>query len=196
MAKLKSTRKKTKVKKSLNRKNTTLKKAAKKLTVRKPVKKTLRTSAKAKRAQKKVLKIKKPIKTYLTQRELNHFKDLILQQKTEILENAKRLRDSLVDENTGEYVGDNSTFSMHMAEQGSDEMEREKAYLFMQRDEKYLGYLEDALERIEKKTYGICIECIHEPKMLCKTCPYIPKDRLEVVPVTQHCVECKSLKSQ
>ena len=81
------------------------------------------------------------------------------------------------------------------AEQGTDEMEREKAYLFMQRDEKYLGYLEEALKRIEDKTYGICVMCKTEPMGLCRTCPFIPKGRLEVVSVTQHCVECKALKS-
>ena len=138
---------------------------------------------------------KKPLKTYLTDKELEYFKELILEQKTEILENARRLRDSLVDHNTGEYVGENATFSVHMAEQGTDEMEREKNYLFVQRDEKYLGYLEEALEKIAHKTYGICVDCLAEPMNLCKTCPYIPKERLEVVPVTQHCLECKLAKS-
>ena len=47
-------------------------------------------------------------------------------QKNEIMENARRLRESLVDENTGDYVGENSTFSMHMAEHGTDEMEEKK----------------------------------------------------------------------
>ena len=83
----------------------------------------------------------KAIKGKLTAKELEYFRNLILEEKNEILENARRLRESLVDENTGEYVGDHSTFSMHMAEQGSDEMEREKAFMFIQRDEKYLGYL-------------------------------------------------------
>ena len=138
---------------------------------------------------------KKPLKTYLTDKELEYFKNLIVEQRSEILENARRLRESLVDQNTGEYVGDNSTFSVHMAEQGSDEMEREKNYMFIQRDEKYLGYLEEALEKIVNKTYGICMDCIPEPMNLCKTCPYIPKERLEVVPVTQHCLECKLSKS-
>src|SRR4030095_768495 len=138
---------------------------------------------------------KKPFRTYLTDRELAYFKELIMEQKTEILENARRLRESLVDHNTGEYVGDNSTFSVHMAEQGSDEMEREKNYMFIQRDEKYLGYLEEALEKIANKTYGLCVDCMAEPKNLCKTCPFIPKERLEVVPVTQHCLECKLVKS-
>jgi RNA polymerase-binding protein DksA len=121
-------------------------------------------------------------KTYLSAKELKYFKDLIVEQKNEILENARRLRESLVDENTGEYVGENSTFSMHMAEHGTDEMEREKAFMFIQRDEKHLFYLENALERIEKKTYGLCVSC-GKP---------IDKGRLEAVPITQHCIKCKT----
>jgi len=81
-----------------------------------------------------------------------------------------------------------------MAEQGTDEMEREKNYLFVQRDEKYLGYIQQALARIDQGTYGICIDCIEEPKNLCDTCPLIPKERLELVPITQHCIECKKLR--
>jgi RNA polymerase-binding protein DksA len=119
-------------------------------------------------------------KTYLTARELNHFKKLILEQKNEILENARKLRESLID-NSGDYVGDNQTFSVHMAEQGTDEMEREKLYLFIQRDEKHLYYLESALERIAKKTYGLCVSC-GKP---------ISKARLEAVPITSHCINCK-----
>lgn len=123
---------------------------------------------------------KKLTKTYLKERELKFFKELIIDQKNEILENARRLRESLID-NAGDYVGDNSTFSMHMAEQGSDEMEREKAYMFIQRDEKHLFYLENALERIAKKTYGLCISCGRP----------ITKARLEAVPITSHCINCK-----
>lgn len=124
---------------------------------------------------------KKLSKTYLNDKELDFFRELIIEQKNEILENARRLRESLIDENTGDYVGDNSTFSMHMAEQGSDEMEREKAYMFIQRDEKHLFYLENALERIAKKTYGLCISCGKS----------INKARLEAVPITSHCINCK-----
>ncbi|MGH2574278.1 MAG: TraR/DksA family transcriptional regulator [Ignavibacteria bacterium] len=127
-------------------------------------------------------KLKKRLnKTHLSAKELNHFKRLIIEQKNEILENARRLRESLVDENTGEYVGENSTFSTHMAEHGTDEMEREKAFMFIQRDEKHLYYLENALERIKKKTYGLCVSC-GKP---------IDRGRLEAVPITQHCIKCK-----
>ncbi|MBZ0204404.1 MAG: TraR/DksA C4-type zinc finger protein [Ignavibacteria bacterium] len=153
-----------------------------------PVKKTVtKGTIKARKPVSKIVKhtenstsVKPNGKTYLTDKDLKFFTGLIIEQKNEILENARRLRESLID-NTGDYVGDNSTFSMHMAEQGSDEMEREKTYMLIQRDEKHLFYLENALERIGKKTYGLCISCG-------KT---ISKARLEAVPITSHCINCK-----
>jgi DnaK suppressor protein len=78
-----------------------------------------------------------------------------------------------------------------MAEQGTDAQEREKLYLWAQRENKFLGYLEEALQRIENGTYGLCIECIDEPKNLCPTCPLIPKERLRAVPHTSACVQVK-----
>jgi DnaK suppressor protein len=160
------------------------KKAVKKINAKKTLKSALKKNTAPKKAVKKISapKKRKLTKTYLSQRDLKYFKDLIVEQKIEILENARRLRESIVDENTGDYIGENSTFSMHMAEHGTDEMEREKAFMFIQRDEKHLFYLENALDRIEKKTYGLCVTC-GKP---------IDRGRLEAVPITQHCIKCKT----
>ena len=88
-----------------------------------------------------------------------------------------------MDPTTGQYVNENSPYSLHMAEQGTDAMEREKTFLYAQRENKFLSYLEDALKRIEQGTYGICVECIEVPQNNCPTCPLIPKERLEAVPI-------------
>jgi adenylate kinase len=134
-------------------------------------------------------------KVKYTLNELKHFRKIILEEQRSILESARANMAALVDNESGEYKGDNLTYASHMAEQGTDEMEREKNYMFVQRDEKYLGYLQDALMRIDQGTYGICVDCKDESKNLCKTCPLIPKERLEVVPITTHCIECKNLRS-
>jgi DnaK suppressor protein len=178
MAATKTLRQKKTKKTAVKKKTMKLKKPA--------VKKRSSVAKLVKKAAKPVIeKRKKVLKTYLTAKELNYFKDLIVEQKIEILENARRLRESLVDENTGDYIGDNTTFSMHMAEHGTDEMEREKTFMFIQRDEKHLFYLENALERVEKKTYGLCVSCGNP----------IDKGRLEAVPITQHCIKCKTTLS-
>ena len=115
-----------------------------------------------------------------SQKELERFKEIILQKKKEILEELESLKESMMDVTTGEYVSENSTYSLHM-EQGTDAMEREKTFLFASREGKFLNYLEDALKRIEKGEYGHCADC---GKL-------IEKERLEAVPHAQLCVQCK-----
>ncbi|MCX6157844.1 MAG: histone H1-like repetitive region-containing protein [Ignavibacteriae bacterium] len=143
---------------------------------------------------KKVKLFKKNSKTRYTAKELLHFKKVLLEEKERIIASARANMRTLVDSESGDYVGDDSSYASHMAEQGSDEMEREKNYMFVQRDEKYLGYIEEALTRVDQGTYGLCIDCIDEPKNLCATCPLIPRERLEIVPITQHCIECKNIR--
>ena len=124
-------------------------------------------------------------------RELEHFRQIILDKRDEIIEQLQNLKEQMLDPTTGEYINENSPYSLHMAEQGTDAMEREKTFLYAQRENKFLGYLEDALKRIDAGTYGICVECIDEPQHLCETCPLIPKERLEAVPHSQHCLPIK-----
>ncbi len=132
----------------------------------------------------------KKIKGY-SKKDLEHFKQIILEKRDEIIEQLQNLKEQMLDPTTGEYINENSPYSLHMAEQGTDAMEREKTFLYAQRENKFLGYLEEALNRIENGTYGICIECIIEPQHLCETCPLIPKARLEAVPHSQHCLPIK-----
>lgn len=124
-------------------------------------------------------------------RDLEHFRKIILEKKNEIIEDLQSLREQMLDPTTGEYINENSPYSLHMAEQGTDAMEREKTFLYAQRENKFLGYLEDAIKRIDAGTYGLCAECIDEPQNLCPTCPLIPKERLIAVPHSQLCLPIK-----
>ena len=82
--------------------------------------------------------------------------------------------------------GDLSAYSFHMADQGTDAMEREKAFLFASRDEKYLKQIEAAYARISEGSFGICRSCQKE----------ISKERLEAVPTTTICFDCKSKEAK
>jgi len=162
-------------------------------------KKKLENSVNKKEAEKKEIVLedtllnsqKKKVKGY-SKKDLAEFRKVILAKKNEIIEQLQNLKDQMMDSSTGQYVNENSPYSLHMAEQGTDAQEREKLYLWAQRENKFLAYLEDSLQRIDNGTYGICIECMDEPKYLCPTCPLIPKPRLLAVPHTQHCVEIKN----
>lgn len=153
---------------------------------RKTVKKTAMVTKHLAKATKKLIEKRNTPprasrKDGYSEKELARFKDIILQKKKEILEELESLKESMMDVTTGEYVSENSTYSLHM-EQGTDAMEREKTFLFASREGKFLNYLEDALKRIEKGDYGHCTDC---GKL-------IEKERLEAVPHAQLCVQCKT----
>lgn len=207
-------KKKVTAKKTTSKRKVTTKTRAKKTTTKKTaVKKTkapaVKTRVRKTAAKKKAEEVLKPeviitaesraealkkIKGY-SSKDLEHFKTIIIEKREEILEDLQSLKEQMLDPTTGEYINENSPYSLHMAEQGTDAMEREKTFLYAQRENKFLGYLDDALKRIENGIYGICIECIDEPQKLCDTCPLIPKARLEAVPHTQHCLPIKQRKS-
>jgi len=116
----------------------------------------------------------------MNKKKLAYFKEIIIKKRNEILQELGYIRDSSKNQNK-ETAGTDSTYSIHMADHGTDEEQREKAYYHASRENKYLLYLNDALARIEDGSYGICIKCGKE----------IPKERLEAVPHTQLCVPCK-----
>jgi DnaK suppressor protein len=200
-----STKKSVKKKESMAKRKT--KKTAKRVSVKKavaPAKKKavkrvkVQSKAKPKTEQAKPVEVKvkiEDIKGY-SKRDLDHFKEIILEKRDEIIEQLQNLKDQMLDPTTGEYINENSPYSLHMAEQGTDAMEREKTFLYAQRENKFLGYLEDALKRIEAGTYGICVACIEEPQHLCETCPLVPKARLEAVPHSQLCLPMKEKKER
>lgn len=121
-------------------------------------------------------------KTYLSDEELEHFKQLLLKRREEVMRDLDILRSSLSDEDVEESV--NSNYSMHMADHGTDTMDREQRFMFIARDEKYITYIDQALDRIRNRTYGICI----------KSGKPIPKKRLEAVPHTSVRIEFKQGK--
>ena len=122
--------------------------------------------------------------TPFSDEELDHFKQLILKRRKAATDDIERMREQV--EEAKEQAGDNTAYSFHMADAGTDAMEREKLYLMIARQQKYIGYLDRALERIENGTYGIC-KVTGEP---------IAKERLESVPHTEISIEAKQKQKQ
>ncbi|MBN1559109.1 TraR/DksA C4-type zinc finger protein [candidate division KSB1 bacterium] len=114
--------------------------------------------------------------------QLNHYKKIILQKRRELVEQLDKLKESGLNSSVSDSSGDHSTYSLHMADQGTDTMEREKQYMFASREQNYLYHLDMALERIEKGEFGKCISCGEE----------IGRDRLEAVPHVRLCINCKA----
>jgi len=118
----------------------------------------------------------------LTKKDLEYFKKLILQKREELLRELGYLKETGLEAPPKEAAGEHSAYTYHMADQGTDHEEREKAFLFASREGNYLYHLDLALERIEKGDYGYCVQC-GEP---------ISRERLEAVPHARLCFDCKS----
>lgn len=114
-------------------------------------------------------------------KDLDIFRKEILKQRDEAKEEFDIISQQLLD-TSGEYDAENQSFALHTAEQGSDAMEREKLFLQAQRTSDYIKKLDEALERIDRGTYGICVVCGN----------LIEKPRLFAVPITQKHVVCKN----
>ena len=117
----------------------------------------------------------------MSKEDLAYFKNLLLEKRKEVVKNLEYLKSVIMESTTKEATGDHSSYSFHMADQGTDAMEREKAFMFAARDEKYLKQIDEALERVDNGTYGICRI----------TGKLIGKERLEAVPTTTISVEAK-----
>lgn len=111
--------------------------------------------------------------------ELEYFRNIILKKREEAEQELESLQNSLRD--SMENANDESAYSFHMADAGTDAQEREKTYMLFNRTKKFVRYLNDALKRIDNKTYGVC-------KVTGKK---ISKGRLEAVPHTQLSIEAK-----
>jgi RNA polymerase-binding protein DksA len=107
--------------------------------------------------------------------------------KSKLLEERDRIAADLdaFEEATGatakESSGDVSSYSSHMADQGTDTMEREKAFLFASAKRRRLEEIDFALMRIESGKFGVCESCGND----------IPPKRLERLPDASLCVPCK-----
>jgi len=114
-----------------------------------------------------------------TDKELEYFRGIIEKKLKESEDELNTLQKSLRE--SMENASDESAYSFHMADAGTDAQEREKTYVLLNRTRKFIKYLDDAMKRIDNKTYGVC-------KVTGKK---IAKGRLEAVPHTQLSIDAK-----
>jgi RNA polymerase-binding transcription factor DksA len=95
------------------------------------------------------------------------------------------LREQLVKQMSGlaaESAQEMAGYSLHMADSGTDNFDRDFALSLLSSDQDAVFEIEEALKRIERKTYGVC-ELTGKP---------IPRARLEAIPWTRFTVEAQA----
>lgn len=124
------------------------------------------------------MKKKDVVKKGINKKDYHFFESLLLAERKKIIQNLTNLDTSnLAEQNagTGEDISD-------YAEIGTDAFDIQIALSLASGESQQLQEVDDALERIKDKTYGICEMC-KEP---------IPRKRLEALPHARFCVQCQS----
>ena len=113
--------------------------------------------------------------------KLEKFKKNIESKLQKISDDMNDLKDNM-DTGTNNSTGSQeSVYSVHMADAGTDSYEREKGFQLMNRESDYYKFLNKALERIKDGSFGVCKVCNS----------LIPEERMMEVPNATKCVRCK-----
>jgi DnaK suppressor protein len=96
----------------------------------------------------------------------------------ELREQLLRQMNGLAKESAQEMAG----YSLHMADSGTDNFDRDFALSLLSSDQDAVYEIEEALKRIERNTYGICE----------LTGKQIPRARLDAIPWTRFTVQAQA----
>lgn len=115
------------------------------------------------------------VKTGLTRKNLNTFKQLLLVKRAELVGDVLNMEESRAAGNSGDL----SNMPLHMADIGSDNYEQEFTIGLVESERKLLIEIDAALMRIKNRTYGVCIV----------TGTPIPTARLDIKPWAKYSIE-------
>lgn len=118
----------------------------------------------------------------MDKQKLQHYQKKLLEMKKEYQELIEQMKDNGLEEELQASVSELSSYDNHPADLGSEVFERGKDIALKENVEIQLMKIEDALAKIASGSYGKCDICGKE----------IPAERLEAVPESTMCLECRS----
>ncbi|NMB38988.1 MAG: hypothetical protein GX994_05370 [Firmicutes bacterium] len=117
----------------------------------------------------------------MNQDKLEHYKQLLHEEKAKLKETALAFRDRGIRENLNDIAGELSAYDQHPADYGSQLFERQKDLGLLENIENRIELVNHALEKITSKAYGRCEICHRE----------ISEQRLQAVPYAALCINCQ-----
>lgn len=109
--------------------------------------------------QKKASRKNKPCSfrnTPLATVDIERFRQMLLEKRKELLGNVEEITGETLKKSRSDAAGDLSAIPIHIADIGSDNYEQQLALELMDSERKLLREVDDALQRIEYGSYGIC----------------------------------------
>ncbi|HOJ73126.1 MAG TPA: TraR/DksA C4-type zinc finger protein [Phycisphaerae bacterium] len=126
----------------------------------------------------KVVEVEKERRSHLTPEELAEFRQILLDKRRELVDDMVNLEDE-ARRSGGDGGSASSSMPIHMADLGTDTWEQEFTLNLIEKGRTMVREIDEALERIENKTYGTCLA----------TGKPISKARLRVKPWAKYCIE-------
>lgn len=120
----------------------------------------------------------------MNKKKLKHYEQRLLEEREKILREMGHFGESF-QVNLKDSSGDLSSYSFHMADQGTDAENQERAFQQMSKEGRLLYHVDEALRRLYNeggKNYGLCESCDNP----------IEETRLDLVPHARLCFKCKS----
>jgi len=118
----------------------------------------------------------------MQQRMLDRFKKKLMKEREKLLADVNHMREEELDKSQRNAAGELSGYANHMADGGTDTIERQVSLGLISNEESILLKIDEALKRMEDKTYGVCELCKEK----------ISQERLKAVPYAAYCIECRS----
>ena len=123
----------------------------------------------------------------LTKKQIEHLQQRLLRERERALRSLGQF-DELAKMSAEQADSDLYSYSDHIADLGTDAMEREKMLLFASKEGRYLYRVEEALRRLYKEpaSFGMCHSCGS----------LIEFERLDALPHARYCLDCKLKEEQ
>ena len=114
--------------------------------------------------------------------QIEYLKQLMLKEREDQQKRIQNINDAGLGETMDDSLGELSTIDNHPGDIGSEMFERSKDFALKEQSRTIVKAIDNALAAIKNGTYGKCEICNRD----------IPYERLEAVPYTTICSECKA----
>jgi DnaK suppressor protein len=114
----------------------------------------------------------------MDKRQLERYRKLLLKKREQILELVKAARTSDTESNDKE--------APDLGDRALSTVIRDLSYQLTAGEREIVRKIDEALDRIDAKTYGICVACDKK----------VQPGRLDAVPWARHCIQCQELQDR
>jgi DnaK suppressor protein len=111
-------------------------------------------------------------------RKFDHYRKKLLEKKDELFQTVSKT------EQYGREADEDAT--QDIADKAANSYTKEFLFSQSSSERTILQLVSEALDRVEKGTFGYCVACENE----------INQKRLEAVPWTRHCIGCQEMQEQ